>query len=65
MTTALKRFIEQLKVRHVRKTLAIYANAGLTTVGILKLFVEVYNLPAQIFNVSVTILTVSAASAIG
>lgn len=41
MTTALKRFAEQLKVPHVRKTLTIYASAGLTAVGILKLFMEV------------------------
>jgi protein kinase/serine/threonine-protein kinase len=60
---ALKSFIEQLRIRNIRKTLTIYMSAALTAIGVVKLFTEVYGLPTQIFVVAVTMLTAGVASA--
>ncbi|MEK9138819.1 MAG: hypothetical protein AAB393_16995, partial [Bacteroidota bacterium] len=56
-------FLQELKVRNIRKTMAIYLSSALTTIGVVKLFAEVYDLPTAIFNVVVVFLTCGAASA--
>lgn len=48
--------IEQLKLRNVRKTLTIYLSSALTTVGVIKLLQEVYNIPSFLFPATVTML---------
>jgi eukaryotic-like serine/threonine-protein kinase len=53
----------ELKARNVRRTLAIYLSSALTTVGIVKLSTEVYNLSATIFTVAVVFLTCGVATA--
>ncbi len=58
-----KTIIGELRGRDVRKTMAIYLSASLTTIGIIKLFTEVYELPSALFPVVVTVLTVGAANA--
>ena len=56
-------FRAQLKARKIRKTMAIYTSSGLTAVGLLKLFTEVFNLPVTVFSVVVVLLTCGAANA--
>ncbi len=59
----LKALLEQLKVRRVRKTMAIYMSAAVTTIGIVKIFLEVYPIPSVILPVLVTVLTCGIGSA--
>ncbi len=56
-------FFRQLKERNVRKTMAIYMSAGLTTIGVIKLLMEVYDIQPAIFPVAVTVLIVGTANA--
>lgn len=58
-----KNFFNELKARNVRKTLAIYVSSALTTIGIVRLFTDVYGLPPRIFPVVVTLATCGLASA--
>jgi TolB-like protein/Flp pilus assembly protein TadD len=62
-TGRLHAFWAKLKERKIRKTMAIYTSSGLTTVGLTKLFTEVYNIPVSVFTVIVVFLTCGAASA--
>ena len=55
--------IEQLKSRNIRKALTIYISTALTTIGIVKLFMEVYGLPAVIFPILLSTLTCGVGSA--
>jgi TolB-like protein/Flp pilus assembly protein TadD len=59
----LKSFFAELKLRNVRKTMAIYISSALTTIGVVKLFTEVYDLPAAVFNIVVVFLTSGIVSA--
>lgn len=59
----LKQLVEELKARNVRKAMAIYTSSGLTAVGIVKLFSEVYRLPSTLFTIVVVFLTCGFASA--
>ena len=43
--------------------MTIYVSAALTAIGIVRLFMEVYDIPAAIFAVTVTVLTVGTANA--
>jgi protein kinase/serine/threonine-protein kinase len=61
--SALENFITELKSRNVRRTLAIYMSSALTTIGIVKLFVDVYKVPEQVFPIIVTVLTCGLVSA--
>lgn len=55
--------VNELKSRNVRKTMAIYISSALTTAGVVKLFTEVYDLPAAVFNIVVVFLTSGIVSA--
>ena len=59
------RFLEQLKLRNVRKTMTIYFSSALTAVGVIKLLIEVYHfsLLERIFPIVVTLLLCGLASA--
>jgi TolB-like protein/Flp pilus assembly protein TadD len=59
----MKNFFAQVKSRNIRKTLTIYMSTALTSIGILRLFMEVYGLPAVIFPITVSVLTCGVASA--
>jgi len=59
----MKDFFARLKSRNVRKGLTIYASTALTTLGIIKLFMEVYGLPAVIFPIIASMLTCGEGSA--
>lgn len=61
--SVLKDFLNELKVRNVRKALAIYVSSALTVIGIVRLFMEVYELPSRIFPVVVTLGTCGFVSA--
>jgi TolB-like protein len=63
MNTAIKNILDELKARKVRKTLAIYVSSALSTIGIIKLFMDVYGLPREVFPIAVTVLTCGIASA--
>jgi protein kinase/serine/threonine-protein kinase len=63
MKAAFSRFLEQLKTRNVRKTLAIYVSIALTTIGVIRVFMEVYGLPSAVFRFAVTLLTVGIMNA--
>ena len=63
MKNALKNFIDEIKARKVRKTLAIYVSSALSTIGIIRLFMDVYGLPREVFPIAVTVLTCGIASA--
>lgn len=54
---------DELKNRRVRKTMAIYVSTGLSSVAVLKLFMEVYDVPAVFLTVLVAILTVGIGNA--
>ncbi len=58
-------FFSELKSRNVRKTMAIYISSALTTIGIVKLLIEVYKyeILARTFPVVVTLLLFGLASA--
>jgi TolB-like protein/Flp pilus assembly protein TadD len=58
----LNNFIAQLNALHVRKTMTIYLSSALTTIGVVKLFTEVYDLPESLFKVIAVLLTCGAAS---
>jgi adenylate cyclase len=58
-----KHFLAELRARHVRKTMAIYTSSGLTAVGLVKLFTDVYDLPPLIFSIVVVLLTCGFGSA--
>ncbi|MBM2841399.1 MAG: hypothetical protein HW412_1927, partial [Bacteroidetes bacterium] len=58
-----KQFLQELKLRNVRKTMTIYVSSALTTIGVVKLFMEVYGLPAVIFPIIVSVLTCGVGSA--
>ncbi len=60
---ALKDFFAELKARKVRRTLAIYMSSALTAIGIVRLFTDVYKLPAWLFPLVVTLLTCGLVSA--
>ena len=53
----------ELKSRRVRKTMAIYVSSALSAVAVLKLFMEVYDVPAVFLTVLVAILTVGIGNA--
>ncbi|MFN0158106.1 MAG: tetratricopeptide repeat protein [Bacteroidota bacterium] len=55
----------QLKLRNVRKTMTIYGSSALTTIGVIKLLIEVYAIGAleRMFPVVVTVLLFGVASA--
>lgn len=59
----LKAFIAEAKVRNVRKTMTIYISTALTTIGIVRLFTDVYGLPTWLFPMVVTLSTCGLASA--
>ncbi len=59
----IKTFADQLRERGVRKTLTIYMSSALTTIGIVRLFSEVYGLSPAIFPAVVTFLTFGLVSA--
>jgi TolB-like protein/Tfp pilus assembly protein PilF len=61
----LNAFREQLTARRVRKTMTIYVSSAVTLVGIVKIFLEAYNLPLVILTVLVSILTCGIGSALG
>ncbi|MER3523265.1 MAG: hypothetical protein C4326_04175 [Ignavibacteria bacterium] len=61
--SVLKAFIAEVNVRNVRKTMTIYISTALTTIGIVRLFTDVYGLPAWLFPMAVTLLTCGLASA--
>jgi TolB-like protein/Tfp pilus assembly protein PilF len=63
MLVRLKHAVEELKARNVRKIIAIYTSTGLTAVGMVKLFSEVYHLPSTLFTIVVVFLTCGFASA--
>lgn len=56
-------FIAELKARNVRKTMTIYVSSALTTIGIIKLFTEVYAIPNTVFQIVVVCLTWGVVSA--
>ena len=62
--TPFGRILRHLKERNVRKTMAIYVSAALTTIGVVKLFTEVYDIPPLILTVVVTVLTIGAGNAL-
>jgi len=53
----------ELKARHVRKTMAYYMSSALTAVAVIRLFLEVYNLPPALFPIVVSVLTSGIGSA--
>jgi TolB-like protein/Tfp pilus assembly protein PilF len=55
--------LQEVKERGIRKTMTIYLSAALTTIGVIKLFMEVYEIPPAIFPVTFTVLTVGGANA--
>jgi len=59
-----KQFLRELKLRNVRKTMTIYVSSALTTIGVVRLFMEVYGLPAVIFPIIVSVLTCGVGSAL-
>ncbi len=59
----LSRFFYEFKLRNVRKTMAIYVGSALTTIAIIKLFLETYNLPTSVMPIVVTVLTCGIGSA--
>ncbi len=59
-----KDFLAELKLRNVRKTMAIYISSALTTVGVAKLFTDVYELPGVIFSIAVSLLTCGIGNAL-
>jgi protein kinase/serine/threonine-protein kinase len=63
MKNGIKNFIDQIRARRVRKTMAIYISSALTTIGIMKLFTEVYALPNTVFQIVVVCLTWGVISA--
>jgi TolB-like protein/lipoprotein NlpI len=63
VTSVLQKFFEELKSRKVRRILAIYISSALTSIGVLRLFSEAYNIPTSIFPVVVTLLTFGLLSA--
>jgi protein kinase/serine/threonine-protein kinase len=56
-------FLDELKTRNIQKTMAIYLSTALTTIGIVRLFMEVYALPEWLFRVIVVFLTCGSVSA--
>jgi TolB-like protein/Tfp pilus assembly protein PilF len=54
---------EELKTRHVRKTLAIYMSSALTAIGVVKIFLEINVLPPVVFPLLVGVLTCGVGSA--
>ncbi len=56
-------FLSELKARNVRKTMAIYFSSALTAIGVIKLLIEVYDIPERIFPVAVTVLLCGVVSA--
>jgi TolB-like protein/Tfp pilus assembly protein PilF len=63
VTSGLRKFLEELKARKVRRTLAIYVSSALTAIAVLRLFSEAYNIPTSIFPIVVTLLTFGVPSA--
>jgi TolB-like protein/Tfp pilus assembly protein PilF len=57
------KFLDELKARNVRKTLAIYLGSALTTIGVIKLFAETYSLSTSFMPLVVTLLMCGLGSA--
>ncbi len=60
---SLRQIVSELKARNVRTVMTIYISTALTTIGIVRLFADAYNLPKAIFPIVVTILTCGLISA--
>jgi TolB-like protein/Tfp pilus assembly protein PilF len=63
MSPSFSTFFVEFKARNVRRTMTIYASSALTSVGVVKLFSEAYDLPAVLFPIVVTLLTCGLVSA--
>ncbi len=61
-----KNFIEQLKLRNVRRTMAIYGSSALTAIGVIKLLIEAYHIDVfeRTFPIVVTLLLSGVVSAL-
>jgi TolB-like protein/Flp pilus assembly protein TadD len=56
-------FVEQMKVRHIRKTMAIYMSSAVSLIGIVRIFLDAYELPKVIFTILVSVLASGIGSA--